>query len=378
MITLNRKVLIKALADINVNGGAVRIGNEVHNVLTFVSISGSALAFITSIHVTKKIIFGRDTAVCSEDGAVSVEMKKLRAVLKLSKESLVTISKEGVVYGQDVLVREKTYKTLAQEYVASFATEEEECNYLLSARTLDAIKRRVLPHVSEDETRYFLHGVMMSEEDNALRFCATNGRTLAVYNSGVYSNDQIKSVIIKPETFDTVKNPKGFSLLEVKRRAIGTAIVSLKTSNDEYSLTTFVQEIDGQFPNYKRVIPDLGAKRITFDNESFLSALKTVHSLYKEKYPKGFFDVKKGKLTFSIAKPGAYHNPKDRIDSTEIGFQITSCASFDNDETFIMNYDYLESSLIDKVSTEMTFNETNGAFRIDDDDITFVIMSMAF
>ncbi len=103
----------------------------------------------------------------------------------------------------------------------------------------------VLPAVSDDETRYFMNGVVVERETikkrEMINLVATDGRRCHI-------------ATVSAEALDTDKLPEsGIWKIE-------------KTQNG----FVFVREVEGQFPNYKRIVPKIGPTK----QELELSAYK--------------------------------------------------------------------------------------------------------
>ena len=123
---------------------------------------------------------------------------------------------------------------------------------------------RLIPFASIDTMRYFMCGVYIDSENKAL--VATDGRRLGYLSF----ESELPSMIVPGDAF-------------VKIEGMGEVIYTvsneeknkyLKIENDEKSVT--VRLIDGQFPNWKRVVPPTETDSIkdVVNLDSFLKASK--------------------------------------------------------------------------------------------------------
>ena len=113
--------------------------------------------------------------------------------------------------------------------------------------------------ISTDETRYILNGVFFEPRDGGkVRMVATDGHRLALIERELAGDFKLKSGVIIPR--------KG--LIELKRLLDEAPDAECQLGFAENSalfkkpgLTMVMRLIDGQFPEYQRVIPKEGEKR---------------------------------------------------------------------------------------------------------------------
>lgn len=138
--------------------------------------------------------------------------------------------------------------------------------------------------VSTDATRYHLTGVHFERlENNLFRMTATDGHRLSFVDQEVFLNaPEFKRGIIVPY--------KG--LMELKKLLDKTADEEAEIGiafdqgyffaqmKDTY---LFVRLIEGEYPDYRQVIPKTPGNKILVDKDSFVSALRRVSLLAHEK-----------------------------------------------------------------------------------------------
>ena len=123
-----------------------------------------------------------------------------------------------------------------------------------------------------------LNGVLCSLRDNKMVLVATDGRRLAMVDLDLpLDPDQETSVIIPA---------KAINELSRLLRDEGDVTVRLGANQIAFELngTLLVSKlIEGNYPNYKQVIPSETKERITLERETFLNAVKRVALLTSEK-----------------------------------------------------------------------------------------------
>lgn len=144
--------------------------------------------------------------------------------------------------------------------------------------------------VSDDETRYFMNGVYMEKQGNLIKMVATDGRRLSYIAKeiGVPGQD-FKGVIVPPKSLNLLKKQaSGEGLLSV---AITEKQIFFRFDNQKLSSSL----IEGQFPNYQRVIPENQLHHFVVDRHELNEALKRV-ALLVEKSHRVYLYLENGSL----------------------------------------------------------------------------------
>jgi DNA polymerase-3 subunit beta len=132
--------------------------------------------------------------------------------------------------------------------------------------------------ISTDETRYVLNGVLFSFKDNKLTLVATDGRRLAMLDLELEFPRSHEADIIIPT--------KAVTELQRLLTDEGDVRVSLGSGQISFDLnnTLLVSKlIEGNYPNYKQVIPGEMKERVTLERETFLNSLRRVSLLASDK-----------------------------------------------------------------------------------------------
>ncbi len=196
--------------------------------------------------------------------------------------------------------------------------------------------------VSDDETRYFMNGVFMEKKDDKLQLIATDGRRLAyIAKSFGISIPDFKGIIIPPKILTIInRRASDEGLLSI---AVGDKNIFFRFGNYEFSSVL----IEGQFPNYNRVIPESQAYSFEVETKDLLEALKRVSLLVEQKSRRIYIAASPGTLTISSQE-------------TEIGAarEEIPCKYDGAEITIALNYLYLEEPVkvigSDRVKIEFT------------------------
>lgn len=141
----------------------------------------------------------------------------------------------------------------------------------------DALKKTSYA-ISTDETRYVLNGILFSFKDNKLTMVATDGRRLALVDLELeFPRSQEVEVIVPAKCVTELARLLGDEG-ELKM-SVGENQVAFEVDG-----TLLVSKlIEGNYPNYRQVIPGETKERITLERELFLNAVHRVSLLASEK-----------------------------------------------------------------------------------------------
>src|SRR2546425_3063812 len=153
--------------------------------------------------------------------------------------------------------------------------------------------RKTAYAISTDETRYVLNGVLFSFKENKLRLVATDGRRLALVDIELEFPRSHEADIIVPTK----------AVIELARLVSEDGDVKMSVSENQVSFevngTLLVSKlIEGNYPNYRQVIPAEAKERVTLERETFLNSVHRVSLLSSEKsnsvkliFSKGNIDI---------------------------------------------------------------------------------------
>ncbi len=175
--------------------------------------------------------------------------------------------------------------------------------------------------VSKDDTRYVLNGMLFTIKGDEICIAATDGRRLAVCRKKLPKKTLIdREVIIPTKTAQ-----------EVRRLLAEDGEVGIKFSDNQVLFSfpnSFILSrlIEGEYPNYKNVIPVKSEKEIRVGREDFLSATRRASIFTDQDSLAVKLSIKKKRLTISKNTPylgeskeeiSAEYSGSDEI---EIGF----------------------------------------------------------
>jgi DNA polymerase-3 subunit beta len=180
--------------------------------------------------------------------------------------------------------------------------------------------------VSDDETRYFMNGVFFEKTEDKFIMVATDGRRLSYINKTAGAEVKDFPGIIVP--------PKIFNILMKRAGDEGMVSVSITDKTifiqfGSYKLSSVL--IEGQFPNYRKVIPEDQKYFFTFKRLEILDALRRVSLLVEQKSHRVYLGVKPGTISV-YCEENEIGNAREEIPCQYEGEEIA----------IALNYRYIE------------------------------------
>lgn len=229
---------------------------------------------------------------CNTDESQSflVSAKLFRDIIdSLTSESIVGIIDDKTL---DIKAGDTIYHIPTQNLL-DFPLPEEflpEREIFIRSDILKSAVKKVSPFVDKSNVRPVLSGIFIDSREDEVRFVATDANRLAVKKIPI---EDIGSSVILPalslETFTSADLDEeiviDFSNSRVRLRSSG---INLVTSI-----------IDGNFPQYERVIPSEFVSVIKLDKDVLRESIRRILPISREEDYAVKFSIKKGKLILS-------------------------------------------------------------------------------
>ncbi len=229
---------------------------------------------------------------------------------------------------------------------------------------IDMISKTIFA-VSNDETRYYMNGPFLEKIDTQLVMVATDGRRLSLISKKLTDgNIDIKGVIIPVKVLNLAKklsSGEGNLQIAITDKSIFFVIGERNISSGL---------IEGQFPNYQRVIPTDHRYKVIINRETLNDALKRVSVFAEQKSRKILFSFSKNVLSIT----------SEDVEIGEAKEEI-ECEYDGDDITLAINYLYILEPLreIETEDVSLEFTEENKAITlkpVPEDDYLNIVMPM--
>ena len=167
---------------------------------------------------------------------------------------------------------------LPRDEFPPLATFEDAKEYKLDQKALKDSLRMTSYAISTDETRYVLNGIFCAFKGGTLTLVATDGRRLAMVEHDVEFPESHETEVIVPT--------KAVSELQRLLKDEGEVKISISDSQIGFQLNDNLlvsKLIEGNYPNYRQVIPEETKERVTLERETFLNTVNRISLLASEK-----------------------------------------------------------------------------------------------
>ncbi len=212
---------------------------------------------------------------------------------------------------------------------------------LAQADVLEMIGQTIFS-VSDDETRYYMNGVFLERKGDNIAMVATDGRRLSYIEKAVSSTlPEFPGIIIPPKALGLIKklaSGQGTMAIAITEKQLFVQFDNQKISSNL---------IEGQFPNYSRVIPESQSFSIGLKKDAFQEALKRVSLLAEQKAKRIYITVSDGNLMVNTEE-SEMGMAKEEIPCEYQGPQTTMALNF----VFLM--DPLRVLAGDRITLEFT------------------------
>ena len=260
-----------------------------------------------------------------EDGEVTVPARKLLDICRsLPESATITFSKEG----QKIIIKSgKSRFTLSTLPATDFPSVEDAPSAIevtLEQKQLKRLIDRVAFSMAQQDVLYYLNGMLFELKPSHIRTVATDGHRLALCTNPTATPTQGTHHAILPrkgviELLRLLSDTEG----SVKLLFGGT---HLRGYLADFTFTSKL--VDGKFPDYDRVLPKGGNKRVSVDREQLRQAFSRAAILSNEKYRGVRLHLTSGLLTM-IANNPEQEEAEEQVavdytgDDLEIGFNVS-------------------------------------------------------
>jgi DNA polymerase III subunit beta len=232
---------------------------------------------------------------------------------------------------------------------------KEEKKVVFPQETIRGMMKKTSFAISTDESRYVLNGILFSLKDHKMTMVATDGRRLALVDEEVDISEQSHGEFIVPaktvNELNRLLQDKG----EVELRyAENQASFNLKDEKGS-SILIVTKLIEGNYPNYRQVIPAETKERVPLVREEFLHALRRAEIMTSEKSNSVKLAFGKNKLEITANSPEVgeakeslavnYKGPEMAI-AFNPKYMIDPLNALPNDEVFLELIDELSPGVL--------------------------------
>ena len=173
----------------------------------------------------------------------------------------------------------------------------------LTQETVKAMLKKTSFAVSTDESRYVLNGIFISLKDHKMTLVATDGRRLALVDEEVDISEKSSGEFIVPAKAVNELNRLLLEKGNVELKFGENQASFLLTDDKGFSILLVTKLIEGNYPNYRQVIPGEAKERIGIGREELVQALRRAEIMTSEKANSVKLTFGKNVLTITANSP---------------------------------------------------------------------------
>lgn len=192
------------------------------------------------------------------------------------------------------------YKVLglsADEFPPLPSFESARC-FAMEQRVFKEMLRKTGYAASLDESRQILSGILLSFKDQKLTMVATDGRRLALVEQEMEIPGNGPTDIVIP-----IKTVNELIKVLGDEGTLNIRVLANLAAFDMGETLVVTKLIEGNYPNFRQVIPGQCEERVALDRESLLAAMRRVALITNESYPSVRVSFEKNKMNISAVTP---------------------------------------------------------------------------
>jgi len=343
--TFDRDAMIKEISiaqEIITNKSPVSILSNIlviaeNNKLT-IKATDSAVKFTTTIPVD-----------INEEGRTTIFCDKFMSILSSLPSGEIEFIQEDVGVTIKPISKRVNFKLKSQagDKFPEIGSSDNISFFELPSKDFKEMIKQTIFAVSDDKNRYFMTGVYLEKAGDTFTMVATDGRRLSCVNKTGFNVPDFQPAIVPVKILSCVlKNAPDEGNIKI---AIVEKSIFIKFANLEFSSVL----IDGQFPNYQKVIPENLTKSIMVNKNDLDAALKRTTIMVDKKVSRIIFKISSGVLKLI--------SPESEIGTAD---EEIPCRYDGQSISMALNFTYVTEPLkvidSENVVFDFNINETSG------------------
>ena len=221
-----------------------------------------------------------DLLSIEEEGETTVSARKMSELCRslpdaenvdfLLKDGKLTVSSENF-HGD--------FATISADDFPELEVNEEQESTEVQSAVLKRILTKTAFSMASQDVRYYLNGLLLELTEGEIKAVATDGHRLAMSELAVKGMENERQLILPRKGVIELSR-----LLSEGSRDISMSLGQnqIRASMPEYTFTSKL--VDGNFPDYRRVLPKGGNKVVLGNRQELKNAFSRVSILSNEKY----------------------------------------------------------------------------------------------
>ena len=278
-----------------------------------------------------------------EEGSTTIFCDKFMSILSSSPSGEIEFDQQDIKVTIKPVAKKIKFqlKSIASEKFADIPSADNIPFFEVPAKEFKQMIEQTIFAVSDDQNRYFMTGVYFTKKENKLIMVATDARRLSFIEKPFAEGFDFSGAIVPTKVLRCIlKNASDEGNISL---AIVDKLIFVRFSNYEFSSKL----LDGQFPNYEKVIPENQMFNFQVNKRDLEDALKRTDIMIDKKVSRIIFKVSPGTLTLT--------SPESDIGTAD---EEIPCRYDGNEITIAFNNRYISEPLKNIASENVVFEFT--------------------
>lgn len=279
----------------------------------------------------------------TEEGSTTIFCDKFMSILSSSPNGEIEFDQQDIKVTIRPVAKKIKFqlKSIASEKFAEIPVANDVPFFEVPSKDIKEMIQQTIFAVSNDPNRYFMTGVYFTKKDDKLVMVSTDARRLSYAEKAVDAGINFESAIVPTKILKCIlKNAPDEGNIQL---AIVDKLIFARFGSYEFSSKL----LDGQFPNYQKVIPESQAHYFKVNKLDLESALKRTEIMVDKKVNRIVLKISNGTLTLI--------SPESELGTAD---EEIPC-EYDGEEiTIALNSSYISEPLRNIKTEEIVFEFT--------------------
>ena len=227
-----------------------------------------------------------------EEGSTTIHCDKFMSILSSLPSGDIEFIKQDIGVVIKPISKKIVFnlKSQASDNFPEIGTSENIPFFEYPSKDIKEMIKETIFAVSQESKRFFMTGVYFVKEEDNLIMVSTDGRRLSYINKSAFNVPDFTPAIIPTKILSCIlKHAPDEGNIEL---AVIDKSIFVKFGNVEFSSNL----LDGQFPNYRRVIPEGCSSSFMVNKSDFEAALKRTTIMVEKSVSRIIFRITPGMM----------------------------------------------------------------------------------
>ena len=294
-----------------------------------------------------------DNINITEEGEVTANGKKLLDIIRILKDTDVTLETKGDMLHISQASSNFKLPTFLSNEFPGFPGYEGKPKISIESHTLIESLKKITPAIDSNNPKFELNGALIDIKSESISFVSTDTRRLALVNISNSTQNELSIIIPKKAIIEIQK--LFFDDIEIYYDNTYLIIHS-----NQY--TFYTKLINGKFPDYSRIIPKEISKTLLLPKAMIIDSIKQITTISNDM-----------KITMSNDKIVFESLSNDNIEAKT---EISHNTGFETPFILAVNSRYILDFLsqIDSQEFSIGLNDSNLPFVLTDNNFKTIVM----